>query len=316
MSGSLTARQVRDLRPVHTPPRPDRPLGVIQEQERDAGGELLECATLFLAGTECPFTCVFCDLWRYTFVEPTPAGAIPAQIRLALAQLDRRPTVVKLYNASNFFDERAVPASDDPPLCRLLRPFSRTVVECHPRFVGVRACELSRRLSGRLEVALGLEVADDEILKRLGKQARLEDFRRAAGLLRDNDIDVRVFVLVGAPWVPSARQVQTVVATVREAERLGARHISLIPVRSGNGALEELARRGVFVPPAIEDLELALEACAPEVRSAVLSIDLWDLEKMARCGHCFETRRERLERYNVTGRAPLRVACDHCAGGG
>ena len=116
--------------------------------------------TIFLAGAECPFTCSFCDLWRYTIDGPTPAGALPTQIAAVLGTLDAsapRPDRLKLYNASNFFDRRAVPAADLPRIAELAASFSGVTVESHASTIGPSALEFARRLGGRLEVAVGLE---------------------------------------------------------------------------------------------------------------------------------------------------------------
>jgi radical SAM enzyme (TIGR01210 family) len=236
--------------------------------------------------------------------------------------------VVKLYNASNFFDQRAVPRADDDAIAALVRRFDRVVVECHPRLVDERAVAFARRIDGTLEVAMGLETIDQRAAPRLGKGATLDDFTRAADLLRAAAIDVRVFLLVGTPFVPAAEQVASVASAARFAiDRLGACHVSLIPVRGGNGALERLQEQGLFTPPDLALLEHALDAClgefsptlaaplgAPRLAStanAVVTADLWDLERLATCPHCFAARRDRLDTMNRTGRTPPPI---HCAG--
>ncbi|MCB1036985.1 MAG: hypothetical protein KDD47_24370 [Acidobacteria bacterium] len=75
---------MRALRPARPPVDPWRPLGWQLERERTVEGALEPALTVFLAGAECPFTCVFCDLWRHTLEGPTPAGALPAQLSAAL----------------------------------------------------------------------------------------------------------------------------------------------------------------------------------------------------------------------------------------
>ena len=272
----------------------------------------MPAATLVLAGAECPWACVFCDLWRYTIDGPTPPGAIPKQIERALASLQRGPAIVKLYNASNFFDARAVPPADDEAIAALVRRFPRVVVECHPKLVGERATAFARRLDGTLEIALGLETIDPRAAPRLGKGATLDDFEHAAATLHAAGIDVRVFLLVGAPWIPTAEQVDSIVASATFArDRLEARHVSLIPVRGGNGAIERLQASGVFAPPSLGLLERALEACLT-LGDVVVTADVWDLERMAHCDDCFAARRERLERMSLTGRVESAVQCPAC----
>ena len=221
------AAAVRALRPPRPTHDPWLPQGVTVELERGPGGESTPSATVFLTGAECPFTCVFCDLWRYTIDGPTPAGALPAQLRAALERLPGllreagldRCDQLKLYNASNFFDRRAVPEEDLEPIARLAGGFRRVVVECHPRLVDDRVRRFAELLRGRLEVAMGLETAHPEALSRLGKQLTLEQFDRAAERLRADGVDLRVFVLVGVPFVPSAEQAKWVAESVRHAAR-------------------------------------------------------------------------------------------------
>jgi archaeosine synthase beta-subunit len=311
---TLTASQVRTLRPPHRAPGPSAPLGVAEEEERLPDGSVASAATLFLAGAECPWACVFCDLWRYTIDGPTPVGAIPSQIATALASLRREPEVVKLYNASNFFDARAVPPEDDEAIATLVRRFRRVVVECHPRLAGERAVAFAGRLDGTLEIALGLETVDPRAAPHLGKGAVLDDFTRAASFLRAAAIEIRVFLLVGVPYVPTPAQIESAVASTRFAcDHLGASHVSLIPVRGGNGALEELAAAGAFVAPDLTLFEAALDACLeaapPQV---VVTADLWDLERLAPCATCLPERRARLERINLSGRVEPRIASHGC----
>ena len=84
---------------------------------------VVDVATLFLTGRECPWRCVMCDLWRDTLETDTPPGAIPHQIELRCAWHARGApgrcrADVKLYNAGSFFDDRAVPPDDDAAIAR------------------------------------------------------------------------------------------------------------------------------------------------------------------------------------------------------
>ncbi|HSM12453.1 MAG TPA: hypothetical protein VLA66_00150, partial [Thermoanaerobaculia bacterium] len=63
------------------------PPALLREAERTPGGALVAAVAVFLVGAECPFTCVFCDLWRGTLDAPTPPGALPRQLDAAAAEL-------------------------------------------------------------------------------------------------------------------------------------------------------------------------------------------------------------------------------------
>jgi uncharacterized Fe-S cluster-containing MiaB family protein len=282
------------------------------EDERRPGGAIQRVLTVFLAGAECPFTCSFCDLWRWTLNGPTPPGALPAQLARVLEPLERPfPDRLKLYNASNFFDRRAVPAEDVPAIAALARAFAGVTVESHANTVGPLALEFARLIPGRLEVAIGLETIHPTAASRLNKRMDLARFDRAAGFLAEHDIDLRVFVLLGAPYVEPEETVEWTVRTAEYAARHGAAAIALIPVRGGNGELERLADLGHFTAPTLVQLEHALDGCLGFAPAAVTA-DLWDIDRLAACAECRPRRVEHLRRMNLTGHLEPPVTCSDC----
>jgi len=60
-------------------------------------------------------------------------------------------------------------------------------------------------------------------------------------------------------------------------------------------------------------LEEAVDLCL-RFTSAVVTADMWDMERLTSCVSCASERIERLRRINVTGRAQPRIACAVCAG--
>jgi len=315
VSSAATAdRRIRSLRPAKPLVDPWRAHGHIVEQERRPSGVVERTATIFLAGAECAFTCSFCDLWRYTIDGPTPLGALPTQLEASLAGLEVASIQrIKLYNASNFFDRRAVPADDLPRIIDLCAPFAGVTVESHAKTVrtGGGAAELARRLSGRLEVAMGLETIHPSAGTILNKRLDLEQFDRAVDFLVERGIDVRVFVLLGAPGVPSSETVEWTARSVEHAARRGAAIVSIIPVRGGNGEMERLQSIGEFTPPTLRQLELALDLAVEQPRTTVTA-DLWDVERLAACAVCQEQRVERMRRMNLSGAREPSVVCSEC----
>lgn len=312
---------------------PWEPLGTSWEEERQPGGGVARVLTVFLAGAECPFSCVFCDLWRHTLDGPTPSGALPAQIEKALAAAGPIPdgAQIKLYNASNFFEARAVPPEDDEAIAALLAPFAQVIVECHPRLVGTRAERFAARLAeidavapatsavapspararGRLQVAMGLETVHPQALPRLGKAMTLDDFAGAAARLRAIGCGVRAFVLVGAPFVPADEAAEWAVRSAAWAFAKGVEHVSLIPVRGDGDALRALAERGEFTRPALDSVEDAFDRCLA-LGAGVVTVDTWDLDRLLSCDGCREARRDRLQRLNLSGSVEPRVQCEGC----
>jgi hypothetical protein len=314
VSLSATDRRIRGLRPLKRVVDPYRAHGTLLEQERRPHGKLEQTLTVFLAGAECPFACSFCDLWQWTIDGPTPPGALTAQLERALKTLNGdKIDRIKLYNASNFFDARAVPPADVSGLTRLLEPFEAVTVESHANTIGRRAISFARSVVGKLEVALGLETVHPRALTESNKRLELPHFERAVEFLRRNEIDVRVFVLLGAPYVPLAESVEWTTRSVTYAVRAGASVVSIIPVRAGNGELERLQSLGLFAPPTLIQLEDALRNTIG-LPNAVVTADLWDVERIPACADCRSDRIERIRRANLTGQLESAAHCSSCSG--
>jgi uncharacterized Fe-S cluster-containing MiaB family protein len=190
--------------------------------------------------------------------------------------------------------------------------FAAVTVESHANTVGSKALEFARQIPGRLEVAVGLETIHPVAAEQLNKRLDLDRFDSAARFLSENGIDLRVFVLLGAPHIPVEESVEWTVRTARYAAKRGASVVSIIPVRAGNGEMERLATIGQFTPPTLTQLEESIDACL-EIDECVVTADLWDVGQLPGCAQCKAQRIERLRRLNITGSSAHKVACAMCA---
>lgn len=289
---------------------PWQPYAFLVEPERSHTGEIVEVATLFLTNRECPYRCLMCDLWRNTLDERVPPGAIPAQIQYALERLPPARQV-KLYNSGSFFDPAAIPLADYPEIARLVAPFERVIVECHPAMLGRRCRQFQQLLPSDLEVAMGLETAHPELLGRLNKRMTLDTFAQGAAFLVKHGISLRVFILLRPPFMTEAEGLEWACHSLQFAFDCGASVCTLIPTRGGNGALEVLAAAGQFAPPSLASMEAALEYGVRLGRGRVF-LDLWEAERFATCAACAGERLARLDRINQTQVAPPRIDCPWC----
>lgn len=308
-------RWVLSVRQGRNPLDPHEAYQALVEPEPGPHGGEVPVATLFLTNRECPFRCLMCDLWRNTLPEKTPLGAVPEQIRRALARLPAARQV-KLYNSGSFFDPGAIPPEDYAEIARLCAGFEKVIVECHPAFLGERCLQFQGLIApSRLEVAMGLETAHPAVLERLNKRMTLERFRTAAAWLREHDIDLRVFILVRPPWLSEAEGIEWAKRSLDFAAECEAQVSCVIPTRSGNGAMEALEAAGEWSPPSLAALEEALDYGLSLRRGRVFA-DLWDIERFAACPECASARVERLSRMNRTQRVEPAVQCAACGEAG
>lgn len=303
----LSDREVLAARGSKEPVDPWQPIGAFVEPERQADGGVLDVATIFLANRECPFRCVYCDLWRQTLDEPTPAGAIPRQIDVALERLPPA-SVVKLYNSGNFFDAAAIPPLDWPAIADRVRPFERVIVENHPLLTDERALRFQEQLGTTLEVAMGLETAHPDVLARMNKRMTLDDFARAARFLVEHNIAVRTFVLLRPPFMAEAEGIEWALKSINFAFDSGATCVSVIATRAGNGAMDRLQSEGWFSPPKLSSLEQVLAAAIESKRGRVFA-DTWDVARFAGCSQCAPARVERLRQMNLSQTILPPVVC-------
>ena len=271
-------------------------------------GEVVDVASIFITNKECPFRCLMCDLWKNTTTESSVVGAVPDQIEWALEKL---PPVkhVKLYNSGNFFDAQAIPRDDWPRIVTLVGDLESVIVECHPRLVDRRAEEFAGMLGAELQIAMGLETVDPEVLPRLNKRMTLQDYEAAAELLLAAGIPVRAFILLKAPFQDEQQGVDWAQRSLDYAFSIGIECCVVIPTRAGNGAMEQLAAQGLFTPPAIRSLEQVLEYGIGLGRGRTF-VDLWDIDSLLQCPACAVARKDRLAEMNLTQMLGPPVDCD------
>lgn len=282
---------------------------------------------LLLRAQRCPFECVFCDLWLHNDAAATPAGSIPHQIAAAIDQtfsgepfdgrVPQQPAwAIKLYNGGNFTDPRSVPESDWPLIADLCDPFERVIVENHASMCGPRLLRFRDRLGPRLEVAIGLETANAEVLSRQQKKMTLEDFDQAAKWILDHDMDLRCFTMLQLPYGNAERSVEDSLASVRHAVDAGASFVAIIPTRHTTKAMQQLIRSGHHRPPQLWQIEQALFESLQWIvqlnTDTVVIADTWDIEQVAHCRGCQGSIIHNIHAMNLSQRPCKRSRCEAC----
>ena len=303
----ISSQQIIDARGPRNEVSADRPYAYFVEQEYSRAGCDEAVATVFLTNRECPFKCLMCDLWKNTLEESVQPGQIVKQIRFALEQLEPARHI-KLYNSGNFFDRKAVPEFDVQECAGLVGGFDTVIVENHPRFCDERCVRFRDALGTDLDVAIGLETAHEGALERLNKQMTVDLFAERVRFLRSNGIHVRSFILIRPPFLTEAESLEWAIRSVEFAFDCGVECAPLIPVRAGNGIMDQLQASGEWAPPTVETVETAFETALRLGRGRVF-LDLWDSHLWLKCHECSEQRLARLDLMNHTQTIPAPVDC-------
>ncbi|MFW6348319.1 MAG: radical SAM protein [Cyclonatronaceae bacterium] len=292
-----------------------RPYNLLHEAEPQPDGTTTAVNTIFLTNKECPFKCVMCDLWKHTLDGRTPPGAIVAQIRYALEQLPPAP-IIKLYNNGNFFDPAAIPPAEYRAIAALLQEAGagRVIVENHPK-IGRRLIPRFQQALGaeiRLEIALGIESVHPEVLPKLNKKTSVQEIADTAAFLQKHDIALRGFILLNPPFVQPPtpdNYIYWCLKSIDFAFSHGFETVSIIPVRGGNGMMEQLKAGRQFYDhenatlPLPEMLLEVAEEAGRQKRGRIF-VDTWDIERFFDSSVSPENQqrlRTRLNAINASG---------------
>jgi radical SAM enzyme (TIGR01210 family) len=222
-------------------------------------------------------------------------GAIPHQIEWALDHLpDARH--LKLYNSGSFFDDQAIPVEDYPRIASLVGKFETVIVESHPRLINEKCLNFRDMLKPELHVALGLETVNRE------------DFTHTVNFLTCHGISSRAFILLRPPFLSEPEGIRWAEKSLDFAFGIGIECCTVIPVRPGNGAMDQLMDRKLFSPPKIHSLETVLEY-GIKLKAGRVFADVWDIGLFSTCNECVDQRTNRLIEMNLNQTIPDPILC-------
>jgi archaeosine synthase beta-subunit len=195
--------------------------------------------------------CSMCGYAKDTLGRSATPEELGQQLAAAL-QAYRSEPYVKIYTSGSFLDDREV---DPGSRQRFVEAFSgrarRLLFETLPEFATPETLgPLHTGFSGEIEVALGLESTQPEVLLRyVNKNSPPEAYLAAADRVRSLGLRAKGYLLLKPPYLTERESIEDVVASVR----IAAPHfdaLSVNPVHIQNGTVVEwLYRRGRYRPP-------------------------------------------------------------------
>ena len=170
------------------------------------------------------------------------------QIESALEKYSGEP-VVKVFTSGSFLDDWEVPSQIQEMLYRRFEDAKRIIVESRPEYVTPEKASLIAEY-GNIMVALGLESANNEtLLYRINKGFTVNDYIKAAEILKEYKVPVKTYVLLKPPFMSERQSIEEAVNTIIFASKY-SEVISLNPMNIQNNTLVEyLWRRGEYRAP-------------------------------------------------------------------
>ena len=156
--------------------------------------------------------------------------------------------MVKIYTSGSFLDEREIPLAVRERILLEFSTCNRILFESRPEFVTEES--LSTLPADRIEIALGLESANDLVLRKcINKGFDVSDYERAAALIKGKGMNVRTYLLLKPPYLTERQAMTDTLLSIDFACRFSD-SISINPVNVQRDTMvESLFRRGDYRPP-------------------------------------------------------------------
>ena len=209
--------------------------------------------------------------------------------------------VVKVFTSGSFLDDWEVPPKIQNALYDKFSSAKRVIVESRPEYVTrEKAKKIAER--GNIMVALGLESANNEtLMKRINKGFKVEDYVRAAEILKEFNIPIKTYILLKPPFMSERQAIEEAIYSVEFASRY-SEIVSVNPMNIQNYTLVEyLWRRGEYRAPWLWSVVEVLK------RTANLDADVVSFPTAGgkirgahNCGKCDEKVLKAIENFSLT----------------
>ncbi|MEM5782825.1 MAG: DUF5591 domain-containing protein [Candidatus Aenigmatarchaeota archaeon] len=113
---------------------------------------------------------------------------------------------IKLFTSGSFLDDKQFPKVIRQYFVKkcISNNIKKLIIESRPEFINDENLSDFKGLD--LSVAIGLEIANNEILKLYKKGFTVEDFIKASEIIRKNGFKVRTYLMVGLPFVKDLKE--------------------------------------------------------------------------------------------------------------
>ncbi|MEF8873291.1 MAG: archaeosine biosynthesis radical SAM protein RaSEA [Candidatus Thermoplasmatota archaeon] len=221
------------------------------------------------------------------------------QLERALTEYDGQD-IVKIYTSGSFFDEREI---DERLALEILQAFEaeKIVVESRPEFIDVEKIESYSKKVDTLEVALGLESADDFVLKNcINKGFTFGDYKEKVKQISEH-VSIRTYLLLKPPFLFEKEAIDDIIESIRKIEDL-TDIVSINPVNVQRGTLvEKLWKKNLYRPPWLWSIiEILSEEDVSDTTVFISEAAIGSKRGAHNCGECEDRFKQIIHDYNLT----------------
>ncbi|UCD91740.1 MAG: archaeosine biosynthesis radical SAM protein RaSEA [Methanobacteriota archaeon] len=183
-----------------------------------------------------------------------------AQMRKALEK-HQGQRILKIFTSGSFLDEREVPVDVRREILSMASEiFDQVIFETRPEYVSDESLQDCLSHIPNLQVALGLESANNVLLRdSINKGFQFEDYQTAANTVKESGATLKTYLLIKPPFLTENEAITDSIDSARMIQGISD-VISFNPVNVQKGTLvERLWRRGEYRPPWLWSVVKVLE---------------------------------------------------------
>lgn len=224
---------------------------------------------------------------------------------------------LKIFTSGSFFDEKELTVEQQREIISRASEsgVKEITVESRPEFINAELIDtLSSSMTNgtRLEVAIGLESANNDVLRYcVNKGFTYEKFMEKADILVSKDVLVKTYLLLKPPFTTEYEAILDVLKSARKTEEISDT-ISINPVSIHKGSLvERLWMRKEYRPPYLWSLLECLNELK-DLDTYVMShpVGIGKERGIHNCGKCEREIMKKVEEYNMGSRKFIDYNCE------
>ena len=195
--------------------------------------------------------CSMCGYVQDANIENVKPEYILSQFEHALndkkdeIEKDDNNYVLKIFNSGSFFDDEEITDLVREYFYKKISEISKikeVVVESRVDYItSEKLAKMRDSLQDKyIEIGIGLETANDHIRQHfINKGLTLNDFKKALGMCKDNNIGVKAYLLLKPPFLNEQSAIDDCVSSIKTCIGLNVNTISINPLNIQKGSLAE-----------------------------------------------------------------------------
>jgi hypothetical protein len=229
---------------------------------------------------------------------------IIAQFGKAMEKHSGQP-YIKIYTSGSFLDPGEIaPEARDFILETAGAKARKVLVESRPEFVSRETVKGAMEKVKALEIAIGLETADDGIRARnINKGFKFEDFKRACDTAHELGATIRTYLLLKPPFMSESASIRDALESIRIAGPMSDA-ISINPMNVQRGTLVEgMWKKSLYRPPWLWSLLEVLKEGTKLTDARLVSAPSGGGSRRGthNCGKCDDAILKAIESFSLGG---------------